>query len=98
MSERQHGRWDLGGKQLEELARETSQYRGESLWQDAWRRLKANRTAWWSLLFLTLFTLTALFAPLLPIPSPVHLDLQLEPQPPVWPWQGFGTGGFVPDY
>ena len=91
-------RWDLGGKDLEVLAREASEYRGESLWQDAWRRIKANRTAWWSLVFLGAFTLMALFAPLLPIPSPVHLDLQLEPQPPVWPWQMFVQGGFAPDY
>ncbi|MFT7484891.1 MAG: oligopeptide transport system permease protein [Candidatus Paceibacteria bacterium] len=93
-----HRTWDLGGKAIEEIAREASQYRGESLWQDAWRRLKANRTAWWSLLFLGLFTSISLFAPLLPIPSPVHLDLQLEPQPPVWPWQSFGQGGFAPEY
>ena len=98
MADETQRRWDLGGKGLEQLAREAAEYRGESLWQDAWRRLKANRTAWWSLVFLGAFTLIALVAPLLPIPSPVHLDLQLEPQPPVWPWQSLGNDGFVPDY
>jgi oligopeptide transport system permease protein len=92
-----HG-WDLGGKDLESLAIESAQFRGESLWQDAWRRLKANRTAWWSLLFLFFFVSLAMLAPLLPIPSPVFLDLQIEPQPPVWPWVTFGMGGFEPQY
>lgn len=91
-------RWDLGGRELEALAAEAERFRGESLWQDAWRRLKANRTAWWSLLFLALFGGAALLAPLLPIPSPVHLDLQLEPQPPVPPWELFGESGFEPEY
>jgi oligopeptide transport system permease protein len=91
-------RWDLGGRDLEQLAAEAAEFRGESLWQDAWRRLKANRTAWWSLVFLALFGGLAILAPLLPVPSPVHLDLQLEPQPPVPPWEQLGTGGFEPDY
>ncbi|MFT7668478.1 MAG: oligopeptide transport system permease protein [Planctomycetota bacterium] len=90
--------WNIGGENLAELLADTAQFKGESLWQDAWRRLKANRTAWWSLLFLMLFGSTALFAPFLPIPSPVHLDLQLEPLPPVAPWESFGDAGFVRDY
>lgn len=90
--------WDLGGRELEVIVEEAALFKGESLWQDAWRRLKSNRTAWWSLLFLALFGGMSLFAPILPIPSPVHLDLQLEPQPPDPPWEMFGRGGFEPDY
>ena len=90
--------FDLGGRELEELAAEAARFKGESLWQDAWRRLRRSRTAWWSLVFLAGFTLLALFAPLLPLPSPVSLDLQLEPQPPVPPWEAFGRGGFAPEY
>jgi len=91
-------RWNLGAQDLERLLAEAAEFRGESLWQDAWRRLKANRSAWWSLIFLAAFTALALFAPLLPLPSPVHLDLQLEPRAPVAPWETFGSHGFVPDY
>ena len=90
--------WDLGGADLEQLLREAAEFKGESLWQDAWRRLRKNSSAWWSLLFLAVFLGLALFAPLLPLPSPVHLDLQLEPMPPVAPWEVFGEGGFEPDY
>jgi oligopeptide transport system permease protein len=96
--ERQRGRWQLGGSDVEKLLEEAARFRGESLWQDAWRRLKGSKSAWWSLVFLAAFTALALLAPLLPLPSPVHLDLQLEPQPPVPPWEVFGSGGFEPEY
>jgi oligopeptide transport system permease protein len=91
-------RFDLGGRDLEELAAEARRFRGESLWQDAVRRLRRNRTAWWSLRFLLGFALVSLLAPLLPLPSPVHLDLQLEPLPPVAPWEVLLEEGFVRDY
>jgi len=61
---------------LEQAAR----VKGESLWHDAWRRL--NRGARWSLAFLALVVIGSLLAPLLPLPSPIALDLQDEPQPP----------------
>ncbi len=32
--------FDLGGRELEELAAEAARFKGESLWQDAWRRLR----------------------------------------------------------
>ena len=90
--------WDLGGADLEQLLTEAAAARGESLWQDALRRLRRNRAAWTSLVFLGVFALLSLLAPVLPLPSPVTLDLQLEPQPPVPPWTVFGEGGFEPDY
>ncbi|MAF66119.1 MAG: hypothetical protein CMJ84_10750, partial [Planctomycetes bacterium] len=71
--------WDLGGADLEQLLTEAAAARGESLWQDALRRLRRNRAAWTSLVFLGVFALLSLLAPVLPLPSPVTLDLQLEP-------------------
>jgi ABC-type dipeptide/oligopeptide/nickel transport system permease subunit len=59
---------------------EAASVKGESLWHDAWRRL--NRGARWSLAFLALVAIGSLLAPLLPLPSPIALDLQDEPQPP----------------
>lgn len=90
--------WELGAGELQRLLVEARAQRGTSLWQDAWRRLRRNRAAWWSLLFLAVFGAVALLAPLLPLPSPVTLDLQLEPQPPVPPWRTLGRGGFEPAY
>jgi ABC-type dipeptide/oligopeptide/nickel transport system permease subunit len=84
-SRRSH--FDLDGPALEALLRESRRFKGESLWQDAWRRLKRNRGAWWSLLFLSFFVGTSLLAPLLPLASPMALDPQKEPQPPRWPWE-----------
>ncbi len=90
--------WELGAGEQRRLLAEVRAQRGTSLWRDAWRRLRRNRAAWWSLVFLALFGGVALLAPLLPLPSPVTLDLQLEPQPPVPPWRSFGRGGFEPAY
>jgi oligopeptide transport system permease protein len=61
---------------------EAATVRGRGLWQDARRRLHANFAAKWSLRFLLLLSLVALLAPLLPLPSPMTLDLTGEPQPP----------------
>ena len=78
-------RWELG-EHVPRLLEQSRQYKGESLWQDAWRRLRRNRSAFGSLVFLALFGVTAVLAPLLPIPSPIALTLQTEPVPPDWPW------------
>ena len=91
-------RWDLAGRDMEALLAEAAALQGESLWQDARRRLRRNRTAWWSLLFLLAFGLLSLCAPLLPIPSPVALDLQTEPMPPIAPWTEFGNHNYTREY
>lgn len=91
-------RWALGGGNPEGLLEEAAKLRGESLWNDAWRRLRANRAAYVCLWFLGLFALLALLSPALPLASPVTLDLQLEPGEPLAPWVEFGRGGFEPDY
>ncbi len=90
-------RWDLGGRDLEELLVEAREFKGESLWQDARRRLLANRSALVSLVVLGVIGLISFGAPLLPLPSPQALDLQLEPQPPRPPWVELGRGGWTAD-
>lgn len=91
-------RWRLGKEQLEELLVIAGRERGESLWRDARRRLRRNPAAWWSLWFLVAFGAMSLLAPLLPLPSPLTLDLSVEPHPPVPPWVEFGERGFEADY
>lgn len=80
-------RWQLGSGDMEKLLGEVAAHKGESLWQDAWRRLRKNRAAFWSMIFLFLFGLTAFFAPLLPLASPIALSLRTEAAPPSWPWE-----------
>jgi oligopeptide transport system permease protein len=87
-------RWQLHLADSERLLAEAAAFKGESLWQDAWRRLKQDRGALCSLIFLALFAAVSLFAPALPLPSPIELNLQTEPQPPVAPWVQFGSQGF----
>ncbi|TWT74998.1 ABC transporter permease [Allorhodopirellula solitaria] len=60
---------------LEKILRESREIRGVSLWQDAWRRLRRNRSAMCSLIFLIVLMLAAIFTPLLPLQSPIDKDL-----------------------
>lgn len=92
MGERARLRWSFGPAR--EPALEQPLEAGESLWKDAWRRLRAGRGATLSLAFLLAVAGISLFAPLLPMASPMALDLQLEPQPPSWPWASFGDQGW----
>jgi len=80
-------RWQFGSGDMEKLLSEVASHKGESLWQDAWRRLKKNRAAFWSMIFLILFGATAYFAPILPLASPIALSLRTEAAPPSWPWE-----------
>ena len=98
MEQPKRERWDIGGAQMESLLTEIARFKGESLWQDAWRRLKANRASWWALIFLAVFGGIAFIAPVLPLPCPATIDLQLEPQPPIAPWTEFGNENFRADY
>jgi len=105
MSAPEQTRWELADESKLRLAlNEAKKVKGESLWADAWRRLKRNRSAFWSLVFLVLVVLGSLLAPLLPLSSPMALDLQDEPQAPVWPWEAVGdhawsaeTAGYLRD-
>ena len=80
MSQVTRERWDLGGTQMEELLSDVARFKGESLWQDAWRRLKANRASWYALVFLMIFGGISLLAPVLPLPSPTAIAQGLRPE------------------
>ena len=57
--------------------------RPQSLWDDAWKRLRRNRAAVAAGLFLIWMCLTALAAPWLPgLQDPTHQDLALSASPP----------------
>ena len=57
--------------------------RPESLWADAWKRLRRNRAAVLSGLFLVFVSLTAVFAPWIPgLADPTAQDLKLGATPP----------------
>ncbi|MCP3915924.1 MAG: ABC transporter permease [bacterium] len=86
MATRQGRDHELSDEEMRRLLKESKGIKGESLWNDAWRRLRKNRASFWSLVFLALFGLTSFLVPLLPLPSPKALTLQIEPAPPDWPW------------
>lgn len=86
MSKSKPERWKLSSRNMEDLLQDVANYKGESLWQDAWRRLRRNRAAFLSMLFLVAFGLLSLLAPLLPLASPKSLSLRTEAAPPSWPW------------
>ena len=67
-------------------------------WRRAWDDLRANRPAFVALAFLALVALGSLLAPLLPLPSPIALDLRDEPLAPIAPWTSFFVHGFTPEY
>ena len=60
---------------LERILAESRQIRGVSLWQDAWNRLRRNRTALVSLVCLLCLAILAIVTPLLPLQSPIDKDL-----------------------
>lgn len=67
-------------------------------WRRAWEDLRANRAAYAALLFLAVVAATSLLAPLLPLPSPIALELADEPLAPAAPWSAFLVPGFTPEY
>lgn len=67
-------------------------------WRRAWEDLRANRPAFVALTFLALVAIGSLLAPLLPLPSPIALDLRDEPLAPVAPWTSFFVHGFTAEY
>jgi oligopeptide transport system permease protein len=91
-------RWSLERSEADRSLARAIELRGESLWSDAWRRLMSHRAAAWCLRFLAVFAIASIAAPLFPLPSPVALNLQTEPEPPVAPWVELGDHGFVREY
>jgi len=67
-------------------------------WRRAWEELRANRAAFAALVFLCAVAALSLLAPLLPLPSPVAIQLRDEPLAPVAPWTRFLVEGFAPEY
>ena len=66
-------------KELERLSailQEAHQVQGVSLWNDAWKRLKRNKAAMFSLWSLIVIVLLAIFTPLLPLQSPTYQDVK----------------------
>lgn len=80
-------RWALSPEDFKRLSKEAKAFKGESLWSDAWRRLRRNRTAFLALIFLMGFGGISLVAPFLPIPSPIALSLRDDAAPPQWFWE-----------
>lgn len=97
-TERPEGAWDLGGRSIDVLLTEARTFKGRSLASDGWRRLRRDGASFLSLVFLSGLALLSLLAPILPLASPVHMDLQLEPRPPTPPWIQPAMGGFTPEY
>lgn len=58
------------------LLAEAQGIKGVSLWHDAWRRLRRNRTAMVSLTFLSVVSFLAFLTPLWPLQSPLDQDLK----------------------
>jgi len=92
-----HG-WSLDAEGLDLALAAARRARGTSLASHAWRRLRSDKAAWRSLLFLALLVLASFLAPLLPLPSPMAPRLRSEPQPPVWPWVQPYDERFRPEY
>lgn len=87
--------WDRFSSNPEQAARllaEARAERGASLWSDAWRRLRGDKTAYRALLFLAAFLALSFTAPLLPLRSPVATDLDTKAIPPALE---FGDRGFL---
>ena len=85
-------------KELERLSailQEAHQVQGVSLWTDAWKRLKRNKAAMFSLWSLIVIVLLAIFTPLLPLQSPTYQDVKnRELLPPQMESYSLGIKGY----
>lgn len=93
-----HGRWSLTNAHHELMLAQVERARGPGPWKRAWRRLRRDRIARWSMHVLCGLALISVLAPLLPLPSPVAMHLQVEPSAPQWPWIAPLELGFERDY
>ena len=97
-TEEENSLWRVRGNELDILLEEARMFAGRSPWRDAQQRLHRNLLARWSLRFLLAFGFLALITPLLPLPSPVTLDLDLSLAEPTAPWVLFMEEGYAPNY
>jgi oligopeptide transport system permease protein len=65
---------------------------GVGLWHDVRRKMRRDRAARWSGLFLGCVALLSLFVPFLPLRSPTAIDLQESLSPPVWAFWSEAAG------
>ncbi len=63
-------------ERLSAILQEAHEVQGVSLWADAWKRLKRNKAAMFSLWSLIAIVLLAVFTPLLPLQSPIYQDVK----------------------
>ena len=94
--DRQLGAWNLGLANQDKLLQDAQQARGESLWNDARKRLYQDRPARLALIFLGLVACLSFLSPLLPLRSPVVTDLDRKAGPPVVEWGNHGFLDAVP--
>ncbi|MEZ6005209.1 MAG: ABC transporter permease [Planctomycetota bacterium] len=88
-------RLGLKPEDAERLLKEAREFKGESLWSDAWRRLRRNRVALWSMYFLVAFGLMSFFAPLLPMRNPAAQAPEIQFQSPTL---NLGDSGYLQEY
>ncbi len=88
-------RLGLKEEDAERLLAEAKAFKGESLWSDAWRRLRRNRVAFWSMVFIAAFGLMSLLAPLLPLRAPSFPNPEGQLRPPQFE---FGDSEFLVAY
>jgi oligopeptide transport system permease protein len=70
-----------------ELGGELTSRKQRSLWSDAWRRLRRNKLAVVGLFIVVLFSLFAIFAPMIaPYDQAEVVDFRLARYPPSWTW------------
>jgi oligopeptide transport system permease protein len=91
-------RWDLATAPMEAALAKLSKERGQGLWSIAWQRLRKDRAAFRAFWFLALVALTSTFAPLLPLPSPIAMNVSGEPLPPQVTWGPRAAPKFARDY
>ena len=90
--------WEVPAAELPVLLEEARIFAGVSPWQDAHERFRRNRLARFSLRFLIVFGFLAMITPLLPLPSPVTLDLENAMSEPVAPWELIFRQGYERNY
>lgn len=90
-------RSSLDASAMAETLAKLTRERGEGLWAIARRRLRANRAASLASWFLLCFTALSLFAPVLPLPSPIAMHSIGEPSPPALAWSA-ADATFRPEY
>ena len=78
------GRFELEPKHVDLVLTDALRFEGRTRWSDFRARFRRNRVAIWSRRFLIFVCALSFLAPILPLPSPVNIELLLEPVPPTF--------------